>query len=154
MYYIVLDILFIILVHQLVPLGYSLVVDILTKTISISKSITSNSLLQDQWGISNHNIVHCRDRLLHYVSQSGNNILTRLDTAFSQIDNNNDSTETQRYVQDSIRRCKHELSKWIMEDNAIVYVCGYVTIANYISHGLCISIYVCGYTVAITWLMH
>ena len=70
--------------------------------------------------------VYCRDRLLYYASQAGDNILRHLHTSFSQLNNDDDSVETQKYVQDNIRKYKLELSKWIMEDNAIVYICGYV----------------------------
>lgn len=65
-----------------------------------------------------------RDRLAHYTTSNGGNVLTHLHTSFSRLNGEDESVDEARYVQDNIRKQKEELSKWIMKDNAIVYVCG------------------------------
>lgn len=64
-----------------------------------------------------------RDRLVQYTTLDGGNVLTHFHTSFSRLEGV-DSSNNVKYVQDNIRKHKEELSKWIIKDNAIVYVCG------------------------------
>ena len=67
--------------------------------------------------------IYCREELNLFVSTG---ILTLLHVSFSRPDPQPSQEENNalKYVQDNMRARWRELAKWIMEDNAVVYVCG------------------------------
>ena len=64
-----------------------------------------------------------REELERFIS-AGN--LTLLHVSFSRLDSKPPQGEGNqiKYVQDNMRAHWRELAKWVMEDKAVVYVCG------------------------------
>jgi len=66
---------------------------------------------------------HSREELEGFVSAG---VLTLLHVSFSRLDPQlpQEQRNTVKYVQDNMRAHWRELAEWIMEDKAVVYVCG------------------------------
>ena len=70
-------------------------------------------------------MLYCREQLDFFASPAGKNVLTHFSVSYSRLeDSHRNEHEFTKYVQDSLRKHKDRLSKWIMEDKAVVFVCG------------------------------
>ena len=63
----------------------------------------------------------CRTELEKFLTSE---VLYHLHVSFSRYPSDKLNAEQPKYVQDNMRLHWEELSKWIMEEDALVFVCG------------------------------